>query len=187
MGARPDLRQVFGKNRAPDMQQRAGGDFQFREQAGVSERAPFSRMVFPPWVYKLPISQDFNVNVFSSTLGAGAGSVIVPASFQLPIGMVGYVQIMGLYIQSPTNLTDITFQLRLNQGPVSGWDNIQFPPGVANFVVQNFSDLQVRIPNGAEVDVNVTNNSAAGPWIVGAKVSGWYHPEIEEQRIYGTL
>jgi len=190
MSARPDLLQVFGKNRAPDMRAREQGVIQFAPGTGgnsPAERAPLSRMVFPPWVYKLPMSQDFNANQFASTLGAGVGSVVVPTSFQLPGGMVGYVQIMGIYILSPTNNTDITFTLRINQGPVSGWDNIKFPPGVANFVVQNFGDLQVRAPNSALVDVLVTNNNASGPWTVGAKVSGWYHPEIEEKRIYGDL
>ena len=182
-----DLKDVFGRNRAPDMEAQASGNLVFRERAAPSKRAPFSRQIFPPQTTKLPMSQDFNVNVWSGVLAAGAGSVVVPSSFTLPGGMVGYVQIMGLYIQSPTNLTDITFTLRINQGPVSGWANIQFPPGVANFVVQNFSDLQVRAPMSCTVDVLITNNSGAGPWTVGAKIAGWYHPELEEKRIYGEV
>lgn len=184
MGA--NLRDILSKNVAPDMQARTD-HIPFREQKGVTESAPLTRNIFPPWVYKLPMSQDFNANVFSSVLAAAAGATVVPVSFALPGTMVGYVQIMGIYVLSPTNATDITFTLRINQGPVSGWDGIKPPPGVTNLTVQNFSDLQVRIPNGGLVDVLVTNNNASGPWTVGAKVAGWYHPLDEEQRIYGNL
>lgn len=159
----------------------------FRESEGPGQTAQFSKQIFPPWVYKLPMSVDYNKNVFSSILPLGAGSTIVPVSFQIPPTFVGYQQIFGIYILTPTALTDITFSLRINGGPVEGWDNIAFPPGVANFVVQNFSGLQVNLPDGANVDVLVTNNNAQGPWTVGAKISGWYHPYTEEQRIYGSL
>jgi len=159
----------------------------FREQSGPAETSRLVRTIFPPWVYKLPMSADYNRNVFSSALAAGAGSTVIPVTFTLPETFVGYQQIFGVYILSPTALQDITFTLRINGGPVEGWDNIQFPPGVANFVVQNFADLQVRIPNSGKVDVVVTNNSAAGPWTVGAKIAGWYHPESEGNRIYGSL
>lgn len=159
----------------------------FRQAPGARTTAPFSRQVLPPWTTKLPSSQDFNRNLFSSALGAVVGATVTPVSFQVPLTFVGYMSIFGVYVLTPTALTDITFALRINQGPVQGYDNIRVPPGVANFFVQNFSDLQVRIPSGALVDVLVTNNAATGPWTVGAKISGWYHSEIEEQRIYGSL
>jgi hypothetical protein len=154
---------------------------------GPAETAPLTRNVYPPWVYKLPISADFNRNTFSSVLGAGAGSVIVPVTFTLPDQQVGWLQIFGIYVLTPTALTDITFTLRVNGGPVEGWDNINIPPGVANSFTQNFGDLQVRVPNSGHVDVVVTNNNASGPWTVGSKIAGWYHPESEEQRIYGDI
>lgn len=158
----------------------------FRTQAGPAETSPLVRNVYPPWVYKLPMSQDFNVNSFASALAAAAGATVIPVTFTLPPTFVGYVQIFGIYILSPLNTQDVTFSLRINGGAVQGWDNIKFPPGAANFVVQNFADLQVRLPNGAQVDVLVTNNNA-NAWTVGAKIAGWYHPESEEQRIYGSL
>ena len=159
----------------------------FRQQPGPADAAPLTRNIFPPWVYKLPMSKDYNQNLFSSILAAGAGSVVTPVSFTLPKTYVGWEQIFGIYVLTPTALTDITFSLQINDAPVEGWDNVRIPPGVANFVVQNFSDLQVKVPNGGRVSVVVTNNSAAGPWTVGAKIAGWYHPELEEQRIYGSL
>lgn len=162
----------------------------FREQAGPAvgtAKAPFTRLIFPPSLYKLPRSRDFNRNVFSSVLAAVAGATVIPVSFALPQNFVGWCQIFGLYVLTPTALTNITFALRVNQGPVEGWDNQQPPPGVANFFVQNFSDVQVPLGPGVTVDVIVTNNSAAGPWTVGAKIQGWYHSRQEEQRIYGEL
>lgn len=158
----------------------------FRAQRGPAQDAPPVRNIFPPWVYKLPASQDFNSNRFDLALAAAAGATVIPVTFDMPPTFVGYLQIFGIYILSPTALQDITFTLRINNGPVQGWDNIKFPPGVANFVVQNFGDLQVPIPDSAHVDVLVTNNNA-NAFTVGAKIAGWYHPWNEEQRIYGSL
>lgn len=159
----------------------------FQPQQGPAESAPLTRNVYPPWVYKLPISADFNRNAYDASLGAGAGSVIVPVIFTLPDGMVGWLQIFGIYVLNPTASTDITFTLRVNGGPVEGWDNIDNPPGVANFFVQNYGELQVRVPNSGKIDVLVTNNNLSGPWTVGAKIAGWYHPQSEEERIYGDI
>lgn len=158
----------------------------FRKQEGPADTSPLVRNVYPPWVYKLPMSQDFNVNVFSSALAGAAAATVIPVSFTLPPTFVGYCQIFGIYILSPLATQDVTFTLRVNQGPIQGWDNIKFPPGAANFVVQNFADLQVRLPDSAVLDVLVTNNNA-NAWTVGAKIAGWYHPQSEEQRIYGSL
>lgn len=158
----------------------------FRQEAGPGNSSPLVRNVYPPWVYKLPMSADFNVNSFSAALAAAAGATVEITSFTLPRTFVGFVQIFGIFILSPTAVQDVTFTLRVNEAPVEGWDNIKFPPGVANFVVQNFADLQVRAPDGARISVLATNNNA-NAWTVGAKIAGWYHPYTEEQRIYGDL
>lgn len=159
----------------------------FARPTGPAEQAPLVRPVFPPWVYKLPMSKDFNRNVYTSVLAAGVGATVIPVSFDMPPSFVGFCQIFGIYALSPLATTDITFSLRINQGPVEGWENVTLPPGATNLTLQNFSDLQVRMPDACTLDVIVTNNSAAGPWTVGAKIAGWYHPESEEQRIYGSL
>jgi len=158
----------------------------FRRQEGPADTSPLVRNVYPPWVYKLPMSQDFNVNRFDLALAGAAGATVVPVEFNMPSTFVGYLQIFGIFIQSPLPTQDVTFSLLINGGPVQGWDNIKFPPGAANFVVQNFAELQVRIPDSAHVSVLVTNNNA-NAWVVGAKIAGWYHPQSEEQRIYGSL
>lgn len=153
---------------------------------GPAKDSPLVRNVYPPWVYKLPTSVDFNRNIFNTALAAVAGTTVEILSLTLPETYVGWIQIFGIYILSPTGNQDITFTLRINGAPVQGWDNVQFPPGVANFVVQNFSDLQVRVPDGGRMSITATNNNA-NAWTVGGKVAGWFHSVTEEQRIYGSL
>lgn len=158
----------------------------FRQQQGPADTSPLVRNVYPPWVYKLPTSADFNQNVYNAALAGAAGAFVEILTLTLPATYVGWIQIFGIYILTPTANQSVTFTLKINGAPVQGWDNIQFPPGVANFVVQNFSDLQVRVPDGGKISIVATNNNA-NAWTVGAKVSGWYHSFVEEQRIYGTL
>jgi hypothetical protein len=185
-----DLSKILARHMGiPERQRITPGSFQQTPGPAVPGpgMAPLTRNVYPPWVFKLPMSQDFNANNFNLAMPAVAGSVVELVAFRVPATFVGWLQIFGIYILSPTNATDLTFTLQINEGPVQGWDNIKFPPGVANFVVQNFADLQVRVPTGARVRVVATNNAATGPWTIGAKIAGWYHPESEEARIYGSL
>lgn len=158
----------------------------FIEQPGPGNSAPLVRNVYPPWVYKLPTSQDFNAEAYNAALAAAAGATVTITTFQLPATYVGWIQIFSVYVLSPTAAQLVTWSLLINGSPVGGWDNIQFPPGVANFGVRDFSDLQVRVPNGAQVSVVATNGNA-NAWTVGAKISGWFHSETEENRIYGDL
>lgn len=178
------LDQALDANRVPDVRAQMG-QLPFRTPA--SQALPgLQPQILPPSLYKLPHSQDFNVNDFAEVLPVGPGAFISPVGMQftLPAQMVGWIGIFGIYIQAPTNLTVIQFSLTINGGPVPGYFNIQFPPGVANFVVQNFADLQVPVPSGGVIGVTIQNLTAAGPWVVGAKVQGWYHQLIEEQQYF---
>lgn len=157
------------------------------QNPNISQTSAQSRQVYPWWVEKIPSAQDFNVQDFAITLGAGVGSQATSTglNFKLPSAFIGVIQLFGIYILTPDATTAIQFTLRVNQMPVSGWDNIQFPPGAANFVVQNFSDLRVKVPQGGVVDVLITNLAATGPWTVGGKVAGWYNPTSDAQRVSG--
>lgn len=152
----------------------------------IAQQSPHVRIVYPWWVNKLPSSQDWNAQDFQMALPAGVGSQLVsPAlSFTMPQTMIGVIQIFGVYLLSPVNTTRVQFTLRINQAPVSGWDNIQFPPGAANFVVQNYSTVQVRVSAASTVDVLVTNLDGAAI-TVGGKISGWYQPQSDVTRITG--
>lgn len=158
----------------------------FVQQPGPGNTSPLVRNVYPPWVYKLPTSQDFNAEAYNGALAAVAGATVTITQFQLPLTYVGWIQIFSIYVLSPTALQSVTWTLRINGAPVGGWDNIFFPPGVANFGVRDFSDLQVRVPSGGLVEIVATNGNA-NAWTVGGKVAGWFHSESEEQRIYGDL
>jgi len=144
------------------------------------------RLIYPPRIEKLLSSQDFTAQDFTMILGAGIGTTVSSAalSFRLPQSMVGWLQQFSIYVLASLPTTNITFQLRINEGPVAGFSK-QPPPGAANIIVIDYNDLRVRVPNGAKVDVLVTNNSAAGPWTVGGVIAGWYHPIADELRIFG--
>lgn len=156
------------------------------QQGQVAQRASLARIIYPWWVNKLPTSQDFNAQDFAMALPAGVGSQVLSTAlrFQMPQTMVGVIQVFGIYLLSPVNTTQVQFTLRINQAPVSGWDNIQFPPGVANFVVQNYSGVQVKVGVGSVVDVLVTNLDGAAI-TVGGKIAGWYNPQSDVQRFNG--
>lgn len=160
-----------------------GGSPQLPPRGVGSESMGITRLVFPPRIEKLAVSTDFNTNSYSLVLPA-SGTVALPA-FQCPQGMVGWLQQFFLYVLTPTALTNATWQVRINQSPVPGFDNILNPPGIANLIVMPTDDMRIRIPNGASVDVLITNNNASGPWTVGAGLSGWFHPEVAERRAFG--
>lgn len=159
----------------------------FGEPKGPAAEYPFVRTIYPPWVYKLPISQDFNQTFYRSVLAAGVGAEVIPVSFQVAPSFVGFCQQFIIYALSPLATTDIEYTLRVNQNPVQGWSGIPLPPGATNITMLVNNDLQVRLQNEVTVDVLVRNLSGAGPWTVGAAIAGWTHPESEEQRIYGSL
>lgn len=152
----------------------------------IAQQAGYTRIVYPWWVNKLPTSQDFNAQDFQIALGAGVGTQATSAAlrFALPQTMIGVVQIFGLYLLAPVNTTRVQFTLRINGAPVSGWDNIQFPPGTANFVVQNYSGLQVKVSPGSVVDVLVTNLDGAAI-TCGGKIAGWYQSQSDVVRVNG--
>ncbi len=155
--------------------------------ADIAPSAPFARIVYPPRIEKMLSSQDFTGTDFAITLGAGAGTTAVSTNlqFQLPASMVGWLQFFSLYVLSQTALTAIQFAVRINQNPIAGLTK-QNPPGVANLVLREFSDIRVRIPDGALVDVLITNLNANGPWTVGGEISGWYHSKADEERTFGS-
>lgn len=171
---------------APDQQHRFTGLAIPPGRADIAAQAPYQRIVYPPRIEKLLSSQDFHVGDFAMTLAAGAGSTVTSAalSFRVPDSMVGWLQYFSIYVLAQTALTSARWDVRINQGPISGL-NWQNPPGVANLVLREFSDVRVRLPMNATVDIIVTNLNANGPWTVGGELSGWYHTQADEVRVYG--
>lgn len=148
--------------------------------------APFARLLFPPRIEKLPSSIDFRAQDFAGAVPAGVNNTLVSANsqFRLPMDHVGWLQGFTLYLLSPLATTRLQWTVRINQGPVPGFDNIQNPPGVANFELIITNDMRVRVPNGALVDVLITNLDGAAV-TAGSVIQGWYHPRTDELRYFG--
>lgn len=148
--------------------------------------AGLTRLVFPPKVEKLELSQDFNVNDYQMIVPAGVGATVVSAAlrFALPKGHIGWLQQFTLYTLTPDASTRLQFTVRINAGPVPGFDNLQNPPGLANFVLVGTDDMRVRLGDSVVVDVLITNLGASGPWTVGGALAGWYHPAVAEKRAW---
>lgn len=144
------------------------------------------RLIYPPRIEKLAASIDFSVRDFAMVLPAGVGSTIVSAvlSFTVPTGQVGWLQQSSIYLLTPTAATTAQWTVRVNGGPVPGFDTTQNPPGIANFVYITADDMRIRVPSGATVDILITNLSAAGPWTLGGELAGWYHPIGAELRAW---
>jgi hypothetical protein len=156
------------------------------ERPGLS---PYVRQINSPWTTKIPASQDFFARDFEMVMGAGIGTTVVSAalSFQLPQDHVGWLQQFALYVRGSLATTRLQWTVRINQGPVSGWDNKSNPPGAANIVLITDNGLQKRIPNGATVDVLITNLDGAAITGIGGFLAGWYHPKQDELRYWGEL
>ena len=149
--------------------------------------APLVRLLYPPRLLKLAASKDFNVNDYRVTLPAGVGSVVLSPTlaFQTPKDQVGWLQQCAVYTLAPSGLTYASWTVLINGAPVSGFDNLLNPPGIANLVEVFYNNMNVRVPMGAKVSIRITNLDASGPWTVGGKLAGWYHPLVAEQRAWG--
>lgn len=161
-----------------------------RQEGGrIAEQSAITRIIYPPSVEKLPESVDFNAQDFAIALAAVLNQTATSANlrFTMPRGSVGFIQGFSTYLLTPTAATTVQFTLRINNGPVPGWSNIQNSPGVANLYREDFTDLRVRIPDGGVVDVLITNLSAAGPWTVGGRVQGWFHSAEAELSRFGGI
>jgi len=191
----------YKQDRAPD--QTATRDMRFPSSSGASiiprntgvgpqlpprddapSDAAFVRLQYPPRMEKIPGSIDFNAQTYNLVLPLPAGSVVAGASFRVPKDQIGWLQNAFLWVLTPTAATLVELSIRINGGPVSGFDNIQAPPGIANFIQLPLDEMRVGLPNGCLVETFLTNRGTTAE-VVGAGISGWYHPESSEQSAWG--
>jgi len=165
----------------------AGGGIGFPRQDGGPAAGLFSRQVYPPWVYKLPESQDFSLNDYQVALAVAPGTAN-PASLSLTLqsGQVGWLQVFRLYILNSNATSTVGYTVRINGGPVPGLTDRRNPPGAAPLVILTSNELQIRLPEGCTLDVLFTN-FAAQVEVVGAQISGWFHPLAAEIRQWGPV
>ena len=152
---------------------------------GQSGNAPYTKLVYPPWIEKLAKSVDYRATDFSVALGANATIAPLTWQFRLPNGQVGFHQQLTFYILQPGVATSVRFTLRINNGPVPGYEAILSPPGIANFTLRTFNDMRISVPSGALVSVTAINLTA-NPETVGIDIAGWYHPQSAEERAWGS-
>jgi len=150
--------------------------------------APPMRMpvVQPYYEIKPPSGLDFYFNEVG-VLAAGAGSIlVVPAAgpIQLNTMYEGVIKSVTIFVDAPTALLDVDFGLRVAGSLIPGWDRLRSFPRAANNLSIGFGGT-VQIPAGVAIDVLITNRSAAGPWTVGAEVTGWSWPMADRRRVFG--
>jgi hypothetical protein len=173
------------KNSPVDMLQWANNPGRFPSPKGIIPRAA---QVPPFWQFKPPEGIDFFFRT-AGTLAAGAGSTLILAPtprFRILPDYSGVIAGVSIFVDTPLTTLDITFTLRWNGGPVQGWDQLEAFPVAANAIIIPFPG-NLQVPGGTDVDVLVTNNSAAGPWTVGATVTGWQWARINEDIAFGRL
>jgi len=172
------------KNTPVDMRQWSGNAGRFPDPKGI---IPQSAQIPPFYQIRPPTGVDFFFKRMG-VLAAGAGStlILVPSNRPLKILPDYKANIAGvtIMVDAPLATLDITFTLRWNGGPVEGWDKLEPFPTAANALIIPFPGT-LQTPGNTLIDVLVTNNSAAGPWTVGASVAGWQWPRIDEDIAFG--
>lgn len=147
-----------------------------REDLGpVAPALGAAQLTVAPWaIYPPPDALDFSRAV-SFTPGAGPVTV-TPAGLQVQLdrGYVAVVRDITLIINDMLATTDVVFRLRVNQGPVQGWEALTILPRVAGSVSRgNLPESTViRIPDGALIDWQIVVNDA-GVYRIGVDYHGW--------------
>jgi hypothetical protein len=143
----------------------------------------------PFYVQKPPNGKDLTSRA-RGVLPAGAGATVtlvdVNNRFKTSNQTEGVVASVLVFVQAPTPLVDVTFQLLINNGPVPGFSNLGVPQVTANGVLIAY-DGAVIIEANSEATARVINNSAAGPWNVEVTLAGWYWAIRDRVRVFGSL
>lgn len=173
------------KNMPTDMRQWAGNRGRFPDPLGAIPRAA---QVPPFWQIKPPEGIDFFAKM-NGVLAAGAGQTLTLTPSPLLRVLNDYSGVVAgvtIFIDTPLTTLNLTFALRINAAPVQGWDKLEPFAVAANALIIPFPGT-LQIPGNTQLDVLVTNNSAAGPWTVGASITGWSWPKIAEDIAFGRL
>lgn len=142
--------------------------------------ADFGKMLArPPWdAHKPPTAQDFySFTPNSLILPAGAGATVsttaaTGAFLALGDDSVGVLQQLIFTIDAPTTAMSIRLTVFADGSGIPGLSNIGFPPiNASSFAFPLTSVWQLA--QGTNLIVTFTNLNAAGPWTVGAVLSGY--------------
>lgn len=145
--------------------------------------------VFPVWLYPPQGARQFNTSG-SGTLAAGAGQTLTIASvsYTAPQNWESVIRTFSLFVAAPTASLNVTWTILVNNAPLSQGGGTYTPfPILATDLVQNADVVFRDIQPSAVLSVLITNNSAAGPWTVGAGLGGWSYDPGTKQRMYGGV
>lgn len=171
-----------------DVRGRVG--FPVAGQAGVPARpgqqpAPVGALqIFPPWLYPIDSAVDFQPRADGVALAAGATETPADTVLQLPAGYAGVIRFVSIFVDSPTTALDVSWALRINGGPVPGWNNLRSFPRSANNISITFEGV-VQVPQNATIDITIVEHGGALAWTVGASYGGWQWPTAAELELYG--
>lgn len=181
---------------------RVGLPDDFPKDVNVSRRgvlpAPYSPLVHqasdqsdvsltPWWQERPPFATDFTAIDKATVVAAVAGTVVsLPGTqFRLPTGdFLAVVKAVTIFVNAPGLTLDVDFQVRVNNGPVPGWDRLSSFPRVAANLSIDFGGT-IFVPQGALIEMVAINNAATGPWTVGGQLTGWYLSKADIDRVFG--
>jgi hypothetical protein len=128
----------------------------------------FPAELFPP--------RDSRALVLTDTvnLAGGAGTSAKPAGLhtKLELGFVAIIRSIQIFADAPDLTTRATWRILINGAPVAGLENLTMIFRAASSIARDFDTLRVEVPDGAEVDVQITNVDGV-PRIYGAQLVGW--------------
>jgi hypothetical protein len=162
---------------------------------GGPQNAVPSVQIHPVWEFPPAQAFQFYLNQTSSQQSkvatqlpavAGATLLLPGLIYQPPPFMKSVLRLVSIFCDAPTQQTNISYIVRVNGAPQSGFTFSFFPRLAANESV-DFSVLLRDIPINSVIDMIIMNNAATGPWTVGGALSGWSYSEADAIRLYGSL
>jgi hypothetical protein len=117
---------------------------------------------------------------------AGATLLLPELVYVPPANMFTVLRLASIFIDNPTAAENVTYIIRINQAPVSGF-TFRFFPRIAANESTDFEFVLRDIPQGATVDMLIQNNANTGPWTVGGALSGWSYLKSDEIALYGNV
>lgn len=155
-------------------------------EENATNNAPFTRMQFPPWIEPLPSSLNFYAGAFTTAIPGVVGIEVPIVDFTIPSAQVGYLQNVTQYILTPLDTMRLQWTVKVNGGPVAGFDKLLNPPLQARALYIPLGNLRVRLIQGARVQLVITNLSGVA-CTAGGEIGGWYHDQLVEQRAWGVV
>jgi len=154
-----------------------------------------SVQIHPVWEFPPSNAFQFYLNGTStqSALGAGtqlpavAGATLLLPElvYVAPPNMFTVLRLASIFIDNPTQTENVSYIIRINQAPVSGF-TFKFFPRIAANESTDFEFVLRDIPQQATVDMLIMNNANTGPWTVGGALSGWSYLRSDEIALYGS-